>query len=161
MREGLTVAILKKVRDSEHPSERKHLVMPAFSFATDSTNPISTGLANMIIDAWKNVQFTYTPPGGVQTTVNLFQALMDRNANRLPSQTAIDTATAYVQTKVGLVNLTRAVVISEAEHENDYVMQSDNEIVFVLPDQNRVSMAPAASLVDTAKFLMACTPNGI
>ena len=35
----------------------------------------------------------------------------------------------------------RAVVITEAEHDNDYVMQSDNEIVFVLPNNNRVAAA--------------------
>jgi hypothetical protein len=39
-------------------------------------------------------------------------------------------------------------------------MQSDDEIVFVLPDTKRVK-TPPANLLDTAKLLMACTPNGI
>jgi hypothetical protein len=39
-------------------------------------------------------------------------------------------------------------------------MQSDNEIVFVLPNKTRLA-APAANLLDTAKLLMGCTPNGI
>jgi hypothetical protein len=56
--------------------------------------------------------------------------------------------------------LTRAVVITEAEHDNDYIMQSDDEIVFVLPNQNRVTAAPK-NLLDTAQLLMGCTPNGI
>jgi hypothetical protein len=156
------MAILKKVRDSEHPSDKKHLVMPAFSFATDSSNPIANNLANMIIDAWNNVGFTYTT-GGVTAARPLRTNLEDRDpVTLLPTQNAVDCATAYVQTKVGLVNLIRAVVISEQEHENDYIMQSDNEIVLVLPDKNRVNMAPAgASLLATAQFLMACTPNGI
>jgi hypothetical protein len=33
-------------------------------------------------------------------------------------------------------------------------------IVFVLPDKKRVA-TPAANLLDTAKLLMACAPNGI
>ena len=57
-------------------------------------------------------------------------------------------------------DLTRAVVITEAEHDSDYIMQSDDEIVFVLPDKKRVNAAPH-HLLDTAKLLMACTPNGI
>jgi hypothetical protein len=164
------MAILKKVRDVEHPSDKKHLVMPAFSFATDSANTVCVGLANMIIDAWNNVNFTYTT-GGVSAARPLRDNLMDRDrSTKLPTQNAVDCATAYVQqTSVGLVDLKRAVVISELEHENDYVMQSDNEIVFVLPDQNRAVITPNPNatkpypndLLRTAQFLMACTPNGI
>jgi hypothetical protein len=39
-------------------------------------------------------------------------------------------------------------------------MQSDDEIVFVLPNKNRIAAAPK-NLLETAKLLMGCTPNGI
>jgi hypothetical protein len=153
------MAIVKKVTDLNHPAEKKHLVLPAFSFATDDAS--ATNLANMIIDAWSNVPFTFTPPGGVPTTVPLGTTLVQRDANKLPTLLAKQTALARVQ-QAGFANLTGAVVITEVEHDNNYIMQSDSEIVFVLPDQNRVSLTPAGpTLLDTAKLLLACTPNGI
>jgi hypothetical protein len=68
-------------------------------------------------------------------------------------------ATERVNT-LGGFNLTRAVVITEDEHDGDYTMQDDNEVVFVLPNIGR-RVAGGARLIDTAKLLMACTPNGI
>ena len=153
------MAIVKKVTDLNHPAEKKHLVLPAFSFATDDAS--ATNLANMIIDAWNNVPFTFTPPGGGPITVPLGTTLVQRDANKLPTTLAKQTALARVQ-QAGFANLTGAVVITELEHDNNYIMQSDSEIVFVLPDQNRVTLAPAGpALLDTAKLLLACTPNGI
>jgi hypothetical protein len=157
--EGFTMAIIKKVGDRNYPADKKHLVLPAFSFATDDAS--ATSLANMIIDAWNNVQFTFTPPNGGPITVPLFTALVERDANLLPTPLARQTALARVQ-QAGFANLTGAVVITEEEHDRDYVMQSGSEIVFVLPNQNRVNLAPTGpALLDTAKLLMACTPNGI
>jgi hypothetical protein len=53
-------------------------------------------------------------------------------------------------------------VISEEEHDNDYTMQQDNEVVFVLPKDNRVVAGTVGlSLLNTVRLLMACTPNGI
>jgi len=153
------MAIVKQVVDPNHPANKKHLVLPAFSFATDDAS--ATGLANMIIDAWNDVPFTFTPPGGVQTTVPLGQTLVQRDAKKLPTLLAQQTALARVQ-QAGFANLTGAVVITEAEHDNDYIMQSGDDIVFVLPDQSRVNLTPVGpALLDTAKLLMACTPNGI
>ncbi len=153
------MAIVKKVTDLNHPAEKKHLVLPAFSFATDDAS--ATNLANMIIDAWNNVPFTFTPPGGTPITVPLGTTLAQRDANKLPTTLAKQTALARVQ-QAGFANLTGAVVITEVEHDNNYIMQSDSEIVFVLPDQNRVTLTPAGpALLDTAKLLLACTPNGI
>jgi hypothetical protein len=42
-------------------------------------------------------------------------------------------------------------------------MQDLTEVVFVLPDRERLgtSFVPGESLLDTARLLMACTPNGI
>jgi hypothetical protein len=54
-------------------------------------------------------------------------------------------------------------VISEAEYYAGYTIdQDDPEIVFVLPNMNRVRVHPAGHpLLETAKLLMATTPNGI
>jgi hypothetical protein len=114
----------------------KHLVLPAFSFEP------TDGLANLIIDAWNN-------PGN----------LLERDPHtHLPTPRAVDEATARV--KNAGYDLTRAVVITEEEHDNDYTMQSGDEIVFVLPNKDRVATLPK-NLLDTAKFLMGCTPNGV
>lgn len=130
------MAIHKKVPDPVHPGETTHLVLPAFSY------PPTDALAQVIIDAWTN-------PGH----------LLDRDVHTgLPTNGAVQEATRRIN--AAGIDLSRAVVITEEEHDNDYIMQSDNEIVFVLPNQDRVTNAPA-HLLDTAKFLMACTPNGI
>src|SRR6266550_7129667 len=116
--------------------------MPAFSYS----NP---GLADLIVNAW-----TDTPPGFKNN-------LLDRHpVTGLPTPLAVTTATDAVNTLAGL-SLKRAVVITEAEHDGDYTMQDDDEVVFVLPNETRV--VPGAGpnqLLETAKLLMACTPNG-
>jgi hypothetical protein len=135
---ALTMAIHKKVTYPEK-GEAKHLVLPAFSFQpTDA-------LAQVIVDAWKNK--------------TLRDQLLARDLKtKLPTKGAVQAATKRI-TAAGY-DLKRAVVITEAEHDNDYVMQSDDEIVFVLPNSDRVTAAPK-NLLDTAKLLMGCTPNGI
>jgi len=76
----------------------------------------------------------------------------------------VTTATKAVNKLAGLT-LKRAVVITEAEHDSHYTMQDEDEVVFVLPNETRKpAPAPApthAQLLETAKLLMACTPNGI
>lgn len=125
------MAIRKKVK-----GKKEHLVLPAFGFEP------TDGLAQLIIDAWAN-------PG----------RLLERDKKtKLPTKRAVQEATARIK-KAGY-DLTRAVVITEKEHDNDYLMQSDDEIVFVLPNKRRMA-APAANLLDTAKLLMGCTPNGV
>jgi hypothetical protein len=57
--------------------------------------------------------------------------------------------------------LKRAVVITEREYDNVYETQAPHEVVFVLPDRERVERRPGQSLTDTARLLMATTPNGI
>ena len=65
------------------------------------------------------------------------------------------------------LELKSVVVITEAEHDDDYTMQDNDEVVFVLPNSSRPIAIPAfgqpvpAALLETAKMLMACTPNGI
>jgi hypothetical protein len=79
------------------------------------------------------------------------------NPKKPPTPAAVQAATLAVN--AAGFNLQRAVVISEKEHDADYQMQADNEVVFVLPNQDRVF--PGRSLLETARLLMACTPNGI
>ena len=135
----LTMAIHKKVPDPNNPGNTKHLVLPAFSFEPTSA------LAQVIVDAWSDQ--------------NLRNQLLARDPQtHLPTQGAVQTATKRIA--AAGFDLTRAVVITEAEHDNDYIMQSNDEIVFVLPNQNRITAAPK-NLLDTAQLLMACTPNGI
>jgi hypothetical protein len=54
----------------------------------------------------------------------------------------------------------RAVIISEDEHDNGYTMETVNDVVFVLPNKDRAVLT-GANLLNTAKLLMSCTPNGI
>lgn len=60
--------------------------------------------------------------------------------------------------------LDKVAVIDEATYwANKHVKSSDDEVVFVLPNKTRAVLNPPAghSLLDTARFLMACVPNGI
>ena len=81
---------------------KEHMVVPEFAFATNvgassTTNNTGDLLAKMIVDAWKNVNFTYTPSapvGSPPVTAPLFNLLMDRNPQtHLPTQRAVDSAT--------------------------------------------------------------------
>ncbi len=58
--------------------------------------------------------------------------------------------------------LANPVVISEKEYRDHFRQEADNEIVFVVPDHERTTQPVIGrSLLDTAKLLMAVTPNGI
>jgi hypothetical protein len=59
------------------------------------------------------------------------------------------------------INLTRAVVLTEAEYNSGWEMRHADEVVFVLPNKSRARNVPAGQLLETAKLLMACVPNGI
>lgn len=97
----------------------------------------SDSLAQMIVDAWVDQNFK--------------AKLLDRNnAKRLLEQRGF-----YLE---------NPVVITEDQYNNHYKMKDANEVIFVLPDLKRVAPAQAPGQVDlleTAKLLMAITPNGI
>jgi hypothetical protein len=60
------------------------------------------------------------------------------------------------------IHLRHPVVIEEKTYtENTHTIESDDEVVFVIPDPDRVDLRQQDSLLETAKFLMACVPNGI
>jgi hypothetical protein len=104
----------------------------------------------MIVDAWTDPTYQ--------------AALLEREVDGI---TITDAAAKLATDSVNSCgfNLERAVVISEAElyaPPSGYQVQTDNEIVFVLPDPDRVRVQPSgASLLQTAELLMATTPNGI
>ena len=131
------MAILKKVRDNRPHAPANttmDVTQPVFSYAP------TNALAQVIVDVWAT-------PGHV----------LDRQNGR-PTQQAVNEATQKI--RAAGFDLERAVIISEAEHDDDYTMENDLEVVFVLPNQNRVKNNPT-NILDTAKLLMACTPNGI
>jgi len=136
------VAIIKSINDhrrSAAPNAKRDITQPSFSYAPNDA------LADVIVRAWSNN--------------NLYSDLMQRDANGAPTPTAVTAATTAIN-GAGF-DLQRAVIISEQEHDDDYTMRADNEVVFVLPNKDRAKAMPEHSLLTTAKLLMACTPNGI
>lgn len=128
------------------------VTVPSFSY------PATDELAQVVLDAWTDGPFQ---SGGVNVQ-HLGKALLDREQSGpnkgQPTQLALDTAKERL--KGAKLDLVRPVVISEAEHDDDYIMQDPTEVVFVLPDPGR-KVTGGAHLLETAKLLMACTPNGI
>ncbi|HEY8336093.1 MAG TPA: hypothetical protein VIQ05_20075 [Tardiphaga sp.] len=58
--------------------------------------------------------------------------------------------------------LENPVVITEDDYNNHHRIKDDTEVVFVLPDERRVQAGRAGqNLLETARLLMACVPNGI
>jgi hypothetical protein len=58
------------------------------------------------------------------------------------------------------INLTNPIVLTETEFNEGWDRDNDDEVLFVLPNQSRATTA-GTPLLETAKLLMACTPNGI
>jgi hypothetical protein len=53
-------------------------------------------------------------------------------------------------------------LVTEAEYYSGYTLPNPDGVAFVLPNQPRTGTpAPGQTLLETAKLLMACTPNGI
>ena len=150
------MAIKKKVPVRRHGApagSSTDITLPVFSYQNDK-------LGALIVAAWANAPFN---AGGVNVP-HLGDALVDRDPHTgLPTQAARDTAKAAVNSFAGM-DLKSVVVITEDEHDDDYTMQDPDEVVFVLPRSSRVATVPAPTaqqLLETAKVLMACTPNGI
>jgi hypothetical protein len=131
------------------------LVMAVFRFKTDDKGitikddsgrdvkvPVADfsyqndSLAQMIVDAWTSDEFRE-------------RLLKKENAKSLLAERGI-----FLQ---------NPVIIDEATYWNDaHTKDRDDEVVFVLPDRARVGTPrPGYSLLETARLLMACVPNGI
>jgi hypothetical protein len=110
-----------------------------FSYSSDA-------LAQLIAEIWTGSHASLLPPNNY--------------ANR--------SAAANTILATRGIHLTEAIVITEAEYDEgfslaDAGLSAANGIVFVLPNQTRAPtgiLAPP-SLLETAKLLMAVTPNGI
>jgi hypothetical protein len=137
---GLTVAIIKKVKD-KRPAKTgqaiRDITQPSISYTDDD-------LPTVITTVWAT-------PGHI----------LDRDGKGVPTTQAAQEASDLINNETGM-KLKRAVIITEEEHDNDYTMQDDDEVVFVLPNRTRVvANANNNQLLESAKLLMACTPNGI
>ncbi|MCK1544485.1 hypothetical protein IVB12_21675 [Bradyrhizobium sp. 179] len=107
-------------------------------------------------------------PGIAQVIVNAWQGdpsldkILDRTTagpnKGMATADAVAQATAAINAAAPGYGLMRAVIISEDEHDSGYTMETDEDVVFVLPKASRVN---GTNLLETAKLLMACTPNGI
>jgi hypothetical protein len=98
-------------------------------------------LAQLIVDAWND-----PGPGGLAARLtdhnhqNIVKGLLDARD----------------------VSLIHPVVLTEDEYNAGWQMDNDDEVVFVLPNSTRADLgASPAKLLETAKMLMACVPNGI
>ncbi|MDB5688014.1 MAG: hypothetical protein JWR77_2603 [Rhizorhabdus sp.] len=92
-------------------------------------------LAEMIVTAW--------------TDANFKAKLLDPNN----AKALLEARGFYLQ---------KPVVITEDDYNNHYKMKDDTEVVLVLPDERRVQAGqPGQNLLETARLLMACVPNGI
>jgi hypothetical protein len=135
------MAIIKKVPDNRPNAPRdatRQITQPSFSYEpTDA-------LADVIVQAW--------------TKPDLYADLTDRD-NGAPTVKALNAAKTAIN-GAGF-DLERPVIITEQEHDDNWVMQDEKEVVFVLPNKDRVAQPPAHSLLLSAKLLMAATPNGI
>ena len=76
--------------------------------------------------------------------------------------TAITQATNAINAAYPTFKLAQVEIITEDEHDNGYRTDNENAVVLVLPNKERVKDTnDSASLLNSAKLLMACTPNGI
>jgi hypothetical protein len=104
-----------------------------FSYQNDA-------LADLIVRAWTDVAFqngllTGTPP----QRINRAEAALKQRG----------------------IYLTNPIVLSEQEFNEGWDADNDDEVVFVLPNISRATTTAGTPLLETAKLLMACTPNGI
>jgi len=122
------------------------MTVPEFAMPPDAV----PGIAQVIVDIWKN-------KAGLDK-------IFDRNQTGahkgMATQDAVDQATAAINAAAPKFNLQRAVIIKEEEHDAGYTMETENDVVFVLPNKGRID-STGGNLLNTAKLLMACTPNGI
>jgi hypothetical protein len=131
---GLTMAGVFKATDTAKTTN-----LAIFSYHPNDS------LAQMIVDAWVDDDFR--------------NQLIDRDTAGRPTDLAKRSARTSLAARG--IYLKSAVVITENEHEHDYHLGDADEVVFVLPNQTRVTPRPGHSLLDTARLLMAATPNGI
>ena len=132
------MAIKRLVQAPGADTASLEVTVPTFSFD-------SAGLAELVVEAWTKRDFR--------------DKLLERGPDKKVTAAASEAATKAVNARG--FSLKRAVVITEDEHDHHYMMQTPDEVVFVLPDPSRISNPNSNALLETARLLMSCTPNGI
>lgn len=103
----------------------------------------------IIVRAWGNPAFKETLLGN-----------QNQGHTQTPQEIA-DRVAAAVTALSGLPNkpftLKSAIVLTEAEYNAGWDTDDNDQVVFVLPNRSRAT----GNLLETAKMLMACVPNGI
>jgi hypothetical protein len=131
------VAIYRTKSDLEIAFEQKQLGIekPNPKQRVADFSYTSDALAQMIVDAWTDTAFE--------------TRLLDKSQAK------------EVLAERGIY-LSKPHVITEEQYNNGHHCDDPDEVVFVLPNKPRVVNPPAGhSLLETAKLLMAITPNGI
>jgi|tagenome__1003787_1003787.scaffolds.fasta_scaffold20968955_2 hypothetical protein len=115
----------------------KKLKVADFSYAPNDS------LAQMIVDAWVDDNFR-----------NLL--LNGGSKDRKNNAKALFASRGFFWRKTRMT----PIVISETEYNQGWVLSDEKELCFVLPDHEG-TCPPGQNLLDTARLLMAATPNGI
>jgi hypothetical protein len=130
---GLTMTIFRPKKTKKNATD-PDVPVADFSYQNDS-------LAQMIVYAWADSTFR--------------TKLLKRDPNGTSPNAKAELAARGVY-------LANPIVITEDDYNHGYYKQDDDEVVFVLPNHQRPAAAPQGqSLLETAKLLMACVPNGI
>jgi hypothetical protein len=144
------------VRDGEMPDlpHKGGLIMPGIFKDAAKTQGVAIlsfapndSLAQMIVDAWVDDDFR--------------KQLMQRKSDGSGNATDLAKESARTTLAARGIYLKSTVVITEDEYDNGYTLDDADEVAFVLPKPTRVTPRPGQSLLETARLLMAATPNGI
>lgn len=131
------MAIFRRKTKDELKRERKKLggKKPEPEVKVADFSYTSDALAQLIVDAWTDKAFEK-------------RALDKRHAKAVLAERG--------------VYLKRPHIITEETYRKGHTCKDPDEVVLVLPNKPRVGKPPAGhSLLETAKLLMAVTPNGI
>jgi hypothetical protein len=115
-------------------TEKKKVKVVDFTYQSED-------LAKMIVEAWTNESFLKGLTQGPwdNRSSHAKEALADRG-----------------------IFLSKALVITEKEYNEGHTCTDPEQIILVLPDNNRhEEPRRGKTLLETAKLLMAVTPNGI
>ena len=122
------------------------ITVPEFAMPPDAV----PGIAQVIVDAWN----------GDASLNKILDRIQSGSKKGMATSDAVTQATTAINAAAPNFNLQRAVIITEDEHDSGYTMETENDVVFVLPRPERADLT-GTDLLNTAKLLMACTPNGI
>ena len=104
-----------------------------FSYQNDA-------LADMIVRAWSDAAFLNGLTTGTPAQrINHAQAALKQRG----------------------INLSNPIVLTEQEFYEGWDADNNDEVVFVVPNITRATTTAGTPLLETAKLLMGCTPNGI